>query len=115
MGGVLAAWNDHNVGSRPSLGLRISMFLGLYIEMSKAWKCSSGESYLIVGDVVNSGLTFGVLASRTFTLFLGGRLEKGWVRLFSKANERNLRRGAAHLRWQSTRSKPCAWWGVEGP
>jgi hypothetical protein len=33
LGGVLVAWNDHNVRSRPSLGLRISMFLGLYIGM----------------------------------------------------------------------------------
>jgi hypothetical protein len=31
LGGVLAARDDDNVGSRPSLGLRISGFLGLHI------------------------------------------------------------------------------------
>jgi hypothetical protein len=80
LGGVLAAWNDHDVGSRPSLGLRVSVFLRLGIELIKAWKNSKDESYLVVGDVVNGGLAFGALASCTFTLFLGGRLEKGWVR-----------------------------------
>jgi hypothetical protein len=35
LGSVLAAWNDHKVGSRPGLGLRICIFLGLFIEMSK--------------------------------------------------------------------------------
>jgi hypothetical protein len=115
LGGVLAAWNDHDVGSRPSLGLSVSVFLGLGIEVIKARKYSNGKPYLVVGDIMDGGLAFGALASRTFTLFLGGRLEEGWVRMFNEPEEGNLRRGAAHLRWQSTRSKPCAWGGVEGP
>jgi hypothetical protein len=79
------------------------------------WRNSKDESYLVVGDVVDGCLAFGALASCTFTLFLGGRLEKGWVRMVNESEERNLQREAVHLRWQSTRSKPCALRGVEGP
>jgi hypothetical protein len=52
------------------------------------------ESYLVVGDVVNGCLAFGALASCTFTLFLGGRLEKGWVRMVKRVRGKGLTTGS---------------------
>jgi hypothetical protein len=99
----------------PALGFVSAASSAYTFEMVKAWWRSGGVSYLVVRDVMNGCLAFGALASCTFTLFLGGRLEKGWVRSVNESEERDLQREAVHLRWQSTRSKPCALQGVEGP
>jgi hypothetical protein len=64
----------------PALGFVSAASSAYTFEMVKAWWRSGGVSYLVVRDVMNGCLAFGALASCTFTLFLGGRLEKGWVR-----------------------------------